>query len=149
MPTQQDRARSFGAWGRKAQGRRPRSFNFYSSNFYLMNPTPTRRSMSEALQVTPEAIAIIEQGRPKSQAQNPILPVTVDSSKVQPATLSKETSEAQRLAKPKFDKGREVEAMGLVSVNFRLPSNIPPALLKASSDRKIKKLHPFTQQDIV
>jgi hypothetical protein len=108
--------------------------------------------MSAALQpptVSPEAIAIIQQGSPKPQAQNPIVPVVVDSTKVQPATLSKETSEAQRPAKPKFERGREVEAVGLVSVNFRLPSNIPPALLKASSDRKIKKLQPFTQQNIV
>jgi len=33
--------------------------------------------------------------------------------------------------------------------NIRLPATIPPALLKASSERKIKKIHPFTQQDIV
>jgi hypothetical protein len=44
---------------------------------------------------------------------------------------------------------RGVESVGIVSATFRLPATLPPALLKASSDRKIKKVHPFTQQDIV
>jgi hypothetical protein len=37
----------------------------------------------------------------------------------------------------------------LVSVYVRLPGEISQALLKASSERKIAKLRPFTQQDIV
>lgn len=34
-------------------------------------------------------------------------------------------------------------------MTFRVPATIPPALLKASSERKIKQIQPFTQQDIV
>jgi hypothetical protein len=34
-------------------------------------------------------------------------------------------------------------------MTFRLPSNIPGALLQASAERKIKKIRPYTQQEIV
>jgi len=109
-----------------------------------------RRTMSAALQppvVPPEAIAIIQQGAAKPLTQNPV--ITVDSAKVQPATASKSSDEPQRPAKPKAEKERGAESVAIVSATFRLPATLPPALLKASSDRKIKKVHPFTQQDIV
>ena len=108
--------------------------------------------MSAALQppvVPPEAIAIIQQGAAKPLTQNPV--VAVDSAKVQPAgaTVAKLADEPQRPAKPRAEKERGVESVAIVSATFRLPATLPPALLKASSDRKIKKVHPFTQQDIV
>jgi hypothetical protein len=106
--------------------------------------------MSEALQpptLPPEALAIIEQGNPKSRTQNPT--VSVDSVKVQPTATLKQNDGTERPAKPKTEKGREPESVAIVSATFRLPATIPPALLKASSERKIKKIHPFTQQDIV
>jgi hypothetical protein len=34
-------------------------------------------------------------------------------------------------------------------MNFRVPTEISTALFKASSERKMKKTRPFTQQDIV
>lgn len=86
------------------------------------------------LTLPPEAEAIISQGTPKPQTQNPA--VAIDSAKVQPA-------------KSKSEKGREGENVAIVTATFRLPATIPPALLKASSERKIKKIQPFTQQDIV
>lgn len=106
--------------------------------------------MEAALQhrtVTPEALAIIEQGAPKSLTQNPN--VRSDSVKVQPVVAPKPTDEQQRPLKPKVDKAGEMESVAIVSATFRLPANIPPALLKASSERKLKKVQPFTQQDIV
>jgi hypothetical protein len=106
--------------------------------------------MSAALQppvVSPEALAIIAQGTPKPLTQNPA--VVVDAVKVQPAAAPKASEEPQHPAKARVEKEREVQSVAIVSVTFRLPANIPPTLLKASSDRKIKKIHPFTQQDIV
>ena len=106
--------------------------------------------MSAALQppvVPPEAFAIIAQGAAKPLTQNPV--VAVDSAKAQPVTASKPTEESQRPAKAKAEKERGAESVAIVSATFRLPATLPPALLKASSDRKIKKIHPFTQQDIV
>jgi hypothetical protein len=106
--------------------------------------------MSAAIQspaVTPEILAIIDQGSPKSQVQKPA--VTVDAVKVQAADAPKPIEAPQQPAKKSAGKERGPETAGLVSVNFRLPATIPPALLRASSDRKIKKIQPFTQQDIV
>lgn len=106
--------------------------------------------MSAALQpptLPPEAKAFIEQGSPKPQTQNPA--VSVDSVKVQPTATPKASTGTEQPAKPRHEKGRQVESVAIVSATFRLPATIPPALLKASSERKIKKIQPFTQQDIV
>ena len=97
--------------------------------------------------VPPEALAIIAQGAPKPQTQNPA--VAVDTVKVQPATTPRPSVDTDQLARAKSEKGREPENVAIATATFRLPANIPPALLKASSERKIKKIHPFTQQDIV
>ena len=106
--------------------------------------------MSAAIQpptVTPDLLAIIDQGSPKPQTPRP--PVAVDAVKVQTGATPKQVEEPQRPAKAKVEKERGGDSAALVSVNFRLPATIAPALLKASSDRKIKKIQPFTQQDIV
>jgi hypothetical protein len=75
--------------------------------------------------------------------------IAVDSAKVQPVAAPRASDETQRPAKARAEKDRGAETVAIVSATFRLPATIPPALLKASSDRKIKKIHPFTQQDIV
>jgi hypothetical protein len=106
--------------------------------------------MSAALQppsVPPEAIAIIQQGAAKPLTPNP--GNAVDSAKVPAAAEPKPVEAPQQPVKKSAGKERGTETAGLVSVNFRLPATIPPALLRASSDRKIKKVQPFTQQDIV
>jgi len=99
--------------------------------------------------VSPEARAIIAQGTPRPLTQNPT--VAVDSVKVQPAVaaVAKPSNEPQQSAKARTEKERGAESVAIVSATFRLPATIPPALLKASSERKIKKIQPFTQQDIV
>jgi len=105
--------------------------------------------MEAALQprsVKPDALAIIEEGAPKSQLPNPT--IKLDSANVQPVSAPK-PAEPQRPVKPKNDKAKEMEDVAIVSATFRLPANLPPALLKASSERKLKKIQPFTQQDIV
>jgi hypothetical protein len=63
--------------------------------------------------------------------------------------MPRPTTEAQQPASPRPQKERVEEAVALTSMNFRVPAAIPAALLKASSERKIKKSRPFTQQDIV
>ena len=42
-----------------------------------------------------------------------------------------------------------VSAQGVIGLNTRLPAAISTALLTASISRKIQRLAPFTQQDIV
>src|SRR5262245_53940971 len=138
-----------------------------------MNPQP-RRSMSQALQTAnlpDEALAFVKEGTPKPKAQNPQLSTVPPSDekpsvpsppmKSEPASPAGEeaaesesspSGERARQTRPKprekTDEG-SVGGSGFVSMTFRLPSEIPPSLLRASSERKIKKLRPFTQQEIV
>lgn len=37
----------------------------------------------------------------------------------------------------------------LISMSFRLPAEIPAALVRASADRKVRLERPYTQQEIV
>ena len=107
--------------------------------------------MTDALQTSnlpPAAIALIKEGSPKPQTQAAVLP-DVDTPK--PVLAVKPVTEPAPLPKPKAQKEREKtpETAALVSVNFRLPAHLPSALLKISSERKLKKIRPYTQQDII
>ena len=111
---------------------------------------PPHRTMAEALKqpaMPPEALAIIAQGSPKPQTQNST--VLVDSAKTQPTPAPTPAAEPERLAKSKAEKGREATNPVIVTATFRLPAIIPATLLKVSLERKMKNIHPFTQQDIV
>jgi len=129
--------------------------------------------MTAALQ-TPklpaEAIALIREGTPKPQVQSPALspqPANTPDVKVEPPVdaaavapappaeterTATEQSEA-RPSKPRVTKEREPvqfeERSNLVSMSFRIPTEIPEALLKASAERKVKRIRPYSQQDIV
>ena len=111
-----------------------------------------RRTMSAALQtpsLPPEAIALIKEGTPKPQTQTPMVSSVATTVQPRPVTMPRPATEAQQPAKPKAQKERAEETVSLVSMNFRVPASIPEALLKASSERKMKKIRPYTQQDIV
>lgn len=68
-----------------------------------------------------------------------------------PAKETEATVEGAKGGKAKLQREKESEpvAVGVVSMTFRLPADIPSGLLRASTDRKIKKLRPCTQQEIV
>ena len=54
--------------------------------------------------------------------------------------------------KPRLPLGDEAEVepeAGLVSLTVRVPRRVPPGLLWASVDRKLKRHRPWTQQEIV
>jgi hypothetical protein len=109
---------------------------------------PPRRTLEAALltpEVTPEALAIIEGGKPKPASA--VSPVIATSTQKLPATaqLPRVTTQAVKL-KPEKERGPEPS---FVSMTVRVPASIPPTLLKASSERKMKKIRPYTQQDIV
>ena len=101
--------------------------------------------MSDALQpaLPPKAWDLIKEGTPKPQTPSPLL-----------SAAKPEETPAPKLAvvqqpKAQARKDAVAPATSLVSVYVRLPGEISQALLKASSERKIAKLRPFTQQDIV
>ena len=108
--------------------------------------------MSDALQtpsLPPEAVALIKEGTPKPQTQTSVLSSVATTVQPRSTPTPRPTTEAQQLSGTKAQKETPSETAGLVSMNFRVPAGIPPTLLKASSDRKLRKLRPYTQQDIV
>lgn len=55
-------------------------------------------------------------------------------------------------ARSKPVRDREPEPMALnalVSMTFRVPTEIPSSLVRASADRKARRVRPYTQQEIV
>lgn len=138
--------------------------------------TPTRRSMGEALRTVnlpPEAIDLIREGSPKPRvalevvegpgAKEPLAPdqtvaggetgrdaaPAAPTEAAEPAVRKKrEVRASTKAPAEKFAVGAEAAA-GLVSVTFRLPGHIPAGLVRASADRKVKRLRPYTQQEIV
>lgn len=132
---------------------------------------PERRSMTAALQsaadLPPEAIALIKAGTPKPlSATLPVIPSEPEAVAPAPALPEAESpkgeppiredstpsSEYPRKVRgrPKGSVSRPVEAFGrLVGTSYRLPEELIFKVMKASAERKIRKIHPWAQQDIV
>ena len=129
--------------------------------------------MSAALQtpsLPPEAIALIKEGSPKPRVETPVIAAAPKEEPEKTIDLAlardkrAEAAEAEAIAKapvpqegvkaarPKAVREKEpdlVSGQSYTPMSFRLPPEIPQGLLRASSDRKIKKIRPFTQQEIV
>lgn len=93
-----------------------------------------RRSLAQALQtadVSPEAWAVINEGKPR--------PVAVENSK--PRTLERE--ETQK------DAASRTTAAGQVNLSVRIDQGLAERLLRVAFERKLQKREPFTQRDIV
>ena len=119
-----------------------------------------RRPMTAALRTAdlpPEMLAFVKAGTPQPQ----IVSVTKDSSvQLEPApsrTLESTAAippqiEAEERLKPMKPRAvREPEPVahpGLVSLSIRVPTEVPEGLVRASAERKIKRLRPWTQQEI-
>ena len=134
---------------------------------------PMRRPMSAALQagsdLPPEALALIKEGTPKPLHSMPVAspvvfappmpadvrgPVSPPEPAEATAPIPSAVDETQQLKAPKAKVTRAPEpepvaSNALVSMTFRVPAELPSALVRASADRKAKRLRPFTQQDIV
>ena len=118
----------------------------------------------------PEAIALIKEGSPKPKVETTVIAAApkAEPEKTIDLALARENraegaealatakepegQEGTKAAKPKAVREREPEPVpgqSYVTMTFRLPPEIPQGLLRASADRKIKKVRPFTQQEIV
>jgi hypothetical protein len=105
--------------------------------------------MSDALQpasLPPEAIALIKQGTPKPQTDNPLVVGVKPREVSTPAPVAVATEPP---AKPRAKKEQPATTSPLVSIYVRLPADLSQSLLKSSSERKMNKTRPFTQQDII
>src|SRR5262249_42769585 len=74
----------------------------------------------------------------------------LDAEKAPPEAVFTVETPADRPAKEvKTKTNSDVSSGFTVSRSFRLPESLPSALLRASTERRIAKKPPFTQEDIV
>ena len=122
--------------------------------------------MTAALQTSelpPEALALIKEGTPQPRAARPLVaaqplpaigpaPSGAIGGGVKPTEDDSPTLHREgevRKARPHKEKDTESLNEGTVSRSFRLPGNLPTALLRASTERRIARTKPFTQEEIV
>lgn len=110
--------------------------------------------------LSPEELAFIRAGTPQSkvielvvETKVPVIPAgekTPDVSNVGPAAVEKpEPAERARAPKPRMAREPEPEPLAhRINLSIRVPAEIPEGLLKASTDRKLKRIKPNTQQEI-
>jgi hypothetical protein len=99
-----------------------------------------RRSMTNAL--SPEKVAFLR-GEPEEDSPRPPERSTPQQSAPQRTTPQRTTVEkVQRPSLPPVSRGR-------VTVTVRLEPDVAEALSQASAERKMKRLEPYTQQDII
>jgi hypothetical protein len=97
----------------------------------------------------PQAVALIKEGTPRPQTPSPTISAIPAVSTTTPTGPAKPAAEPVAAAKPKATKPASEDAGVLVPLTFRVPKGLPQVLLSASVDRKLKKIKPYTQQDIV
>lgn len=131
---------------------------------------PNRRSMTAALQraeLPPEALELITAGTPQPRAVrapdavDPVRPpalaplpepilVSTPASAVAELFAPPAKKAAARPAQSKPVPPAQVESISPVnSITVRLPGDLPQQLLRASLERKLRRLRPYTQQEIV
>ena len=107
-----------------------------------------RRTLSAALQtnsLTEAALDFVKTGSATS-ATDAVASTAVPAR----PTAVEEPRPAVNTAKQRLPTTEEVEPeAGLVSLTVRVPRIVPPGLLLASVDRKLKRQRPWTQQEIV
>ena len=109
-----------------------------------------RRTLSAALQtsnLTEAALDFVKAATAKPSV-NPVANAAVPTQPAageEPPPVARSLKRRLRISE---DGEGETEA-GLVSLTVRVPRIVPPGLLLASVDRKLKRQRPWTQQEIV
>src|SRR4051812_43440155 len=105
--------------------------------------------------MTPEEQKFLDAGnstktksKPKPKTKSKSTPRKEEPPMARPA-LKQELPPQQPIAKPTAQTMPQFSMPGAVSLNVRIEPEISTALLRASMDRKIQRLDPFTQRDIV
>lgn len=114
-----------------------------------------RRSLDDAL--SPEEQAFLNKGtpaqpkpKPKSKPKTKPNPTTRKEEPAMPReALKQEFIPQPPMPAPAMGAGQSFQMAGVVSLNVRIEPEISTALLRASMERKIQRLDPFTQRDIV
>ena len=93
-----------------------------------------RRSLAEGL-VSPEALDFIEAGAPQPQSR-------LKESTPKPEKKAPRPKQNRKTAEPE-------SVVPLITQSYRLPVSLVSTLMRASMERKIARLKPWSQQDIV
>ncbi len=108
------------------------------------------RTLSAALQtgsLTGPALDFVKAGSPRPVAEAP----TAFAPPARPPEVEAPRLTGERVdscPRPSEGLATELET-SLASVTVRVPRVVPPGLLRASVDRKLKRQRPWTQQEIV
>jgi hypothetical protein len=91
------------------------------------------------------------QRRSLTDSISPLAAEFIKQGTVQPALIA---SEPREIIVPKLSPAREPEptppeSSALITVSYRLPESLVIKLVRESTERKIKKLRPWTQQEIM
>jgi hypothetical protein len=113
--------------------------------------------MSQALQTanwSEDAAAFISAATPKTslarESVPPVAkPVPEPAHEVAPAIAPRPEVERPVKKPPREKQPDSPAAVGLVSMTFRLPAEIPAGLIRASADRRLRRETPSSQQEIV
>jgi hypothetical protein len=112
-----------------------------------------RRSMTEALRtgdVTEEALAFVTGKVPRQGADQAPVVHPQGSASSSPVQMPSQPSAAAPIPNAVSENSATpLAGPGTVSITVRLPESLPPRLLRASVERKLRRETPFTQQDIV
>ena len=108
-----------------------------------------RRSLDDAL--TPDEQSFLETGKTAKAEPKPKSEATSKKGNPPMARAALKENFAQRPTAqvPPSSALPQFTMAGAVSLNVRIEPEISTALLRASMDRKIQRLDPFTQRDIV
>jgi len=105
----------------------------------------------KTVELSPEAISLIQAGTPKPQVDKPLIAQGEERSVG--AVAAGEAASSHRAETPKaMRRPLPQEAVpfgGLAHLSVRLPADLPHILLRASMERKLAREEPWTQQEIV
>ena len=108
--------------------------------------------MSEALrmgELSEEAIACVDAGRPKQVKMGPQKTKAADAAATTDGSVREaepvQEGSTRLVERPARDKSPDpTPVLGLVSLTFRLPAQLPSGLIRASADRSIKREKPWS-----
>ena len=113
-----------------------------------------KRTMSQALQasnLTEEAAAFVAAGTARPavvSTPSPSAP-SHQSASLASVPMPEPVAAMERGQSGFVHSPLPAERRGPVSMTFRLPAELPAALLRVAMERKLRQEEPFTQQDIV
>ena len=116
-----------------------------------MNPKRTMNQALRAVDLGAEAAAFVAAGAPGVTTRTASGPASAPDAVVRPGELARPSEDVAppSLTPPFRHSPPPAQRRAPVSMTFRLPAELPAALLRVAMERKLRGDQPCTQQDIV